>query len=272
MLFYICQSTEGNAGPRIVRAYPGTSAYLANRSKEDMLISLVKWAHDATQQSYNKPALPHLIIAYRKLDDSSQSEVYDVDTATENLLEKLNINDMPKLTKFIDYWQGKDEVEGVGKAKVDSAQALLEFYYASVSVVNFPGQDEPTRMHTQTETLYRQIVEKRKQSQDHRANVWMRMNAATFPLYVRKAFAHFSSNFQEPFDFYEAWFKLHPVSFKFDGAIFALAKQVRDLGKLDGMELWEKISGFVASCLLLNHVRNELPGGTAIHSWAYGIR
>lgn len=230
-----------------------------------MLVRLIEWAHIATEQSYNKPALPHLIIAYSTLDGSSQPEDYDVAKATQNLLGMLDVDELPKLKQYINYWQKKDGQAGTEKMKIGSAEELLRFYYASVSVVNFPNQTEPTRMHDQTKILYQQITKKRKESQKYRADVWMRMNAATFPLYVRKAFTHFASSSQEPFDFYEAWFKLHPITFDFRGAIFTLAKQVRDLGSLNGMKLWKNISGFVASCLLLNYVREEAPDGMQIY-------
>ena len=92
----------------------------------------------------------------------------------------------------------------------------------------------------------------------------MKWNAATLPLFVRKALTHFASNYEAPFNFSDAWVDLQHISFNFNGSIFSLASMVRKHRAVAGFDLWKEISGFVASCIFLSCVRTKQPGKNAV--------
>ncbi|UNI24922.1 hypothetical protein JDV02_010639 [Purpureocillium takamizusanense] len=241
--------------PRILYIFSDVVVYIQynRRRLEDTVLQLVKWAHNATEQAYNKPVLPCLVIAFMDRDGQVDTDDYDIDSARRNVFDKLNdISGMQELQWYINYWENN-------KQTIRSGEDLLGCYYSSVSVVNFPGKTRPTKIHEQTTKLYNQIARACKESQQRREDAWMKLNAATLPLYMRKAFTHFASNYTTPFDFSDAWVDLHQVSFNLQGSIFNLATKVGELRKVRGMGVWEEISGFVASCLLLKCARENYP-------------
>ncbi|KAL7755626.1 hypothetical protein ACKLNR_014153 [Fusarium oxysporum f. sp. zingiberi] len=241
--------------PRILYIFSDVVVYIPfNRIRlEDTLLHLVEWAHNATEQSYNKPVLPCAIIAFMNRDGQVNPKDYDIDAAKHTVFDKLkDFRNIKGLQSYVEYWESN-------KQTIDSVEALLRCYYASVSVVNFPNGMLPTKMHEQSTKLYSEIHRAFRESQQRRKTAWMQLNAAALPQYVRKAFTHFASNYTAPFDFSDAWVDLHQISFNFQGSIFNLATKVGLLKRWRGMEVWTEVAEFVASCLLLNCCRHKLP-------------
>lgn len=214
---------------------------------EDILFDLIKWAHDATEQSYNKPVLPYAVIVFVNKDRQEDQRDYDVNFARDSVFDNVNLDD--DLKWYVQYWE-----EG-GKPTIDSGEDLLKRYYKLVNVVHFPSEEEPTKMHEQVKKLYNEISSAHQATQQSRDKVWMKMTATTLPLYYRKAFTHFASNYTVPFDFSDAWIDLHHISFNLQGGVFNLATKVGVLKNQQGMDVWNEIAGFVASCLLLGCAR-----------------
>ncbi|PHH77916.1 hypothetical protein CDD80_7598 [Ophiocordyceps camponoti-rufipedis] len=245
--------------PRILYIFSDVVVYIVhNRIRlEDTLLHLIAWAHQATEQAYNKPVLPCAIIAFMNKDGQVDPEDYDIDTAKRNVFAKLNnIRRYPDLQQYVEYWEKNNN-------SIETAQALLSCYYSSVSVVNFPNGQLPSRMRKQAATLYNKISESCRESQKRRERARMMLSASTLPLYIRKAFTHFATHCHTPFDFSDAWIDLHSVSFNLEGSIFNLATKFGRLRRLRGMRVWEEIAPFVASCLLLNWFRKQPPGDFA---------
>jgi hypothetical protein len=214
------------------------------------------------EQSNNKPVLPHAVIAFSNHNGHVESELYETGKATEMLMNGIeDIRNIDRFQPYIEYWdkQHKD-MQNEGKHKIDSGKALLKCYYTDVRVIHFPSQDHPTAIHKQTKVLKREISLACQKSQEAREAVGMKLDTATIPLYVRTALSQFASSLSKPFDFGEAWFELHPVSFDFRGSILTLAKLARDSLNLNGINLWNKIGDFVASCFFLNSSRVDITG------------
>jgi hypothetical protein len=221
-----------------------------------MALELVQWAHNATEQSYNKPVLPHLVIALNKEEGNADQDLYNIQKAKKTLMDDIkNVHVNPRMEKYTKHWEKAEDNE-----EIDSGEALLDCYYSSVNVIHFPDKYSPTRMRKQIETLYEVLSKTCQESRKRRADMQMKLNAASFPLYTRKAFNRFASSFDQPFDFSEAWFDLNPVSFDFQSAILSLARHVSKDLDVKGMRLWEKLSDFIASCFLLNYCRIKIHG------------
>jgi hypothetical protein len=224
--------------------------------KEEMAVELVKWAHNATKQSYNKPTLPHLVIAVNSENEKADQNLYDIEKAKETLMKQIkNVHHKPQMTPYTKHWGNLDP-----EKEINSGEALLGCYYSSVNVIHFPDQYYPTKMCKQIDELYKVLSKTCQKSQNCRAEMQMKLDAATFPLYTRKAFSHFASSFDQPFDFKDAWFDLNPVSFDFKSAIIRLACDVSKDLNVKGMELWEKLTDFIAACFLLNWRRIRIHG------------
>ncbi|KAJ4183357.1 hypothetical protein NW755_009848 [Fusarium falciforme] len=245
--------------PRILYIFSDVVVFIPfNRIRlDDTIFQLVQWGHSATIQSYNKPVLPSAIIAFINRDEQVDPRDYDLEDARKSFFDKPSLQNVSRdkaLQPYIQYWETNGQ-------HIESAEELLSCYYSSVSVVHFPSGKRPTTMHQQVRKLYGRISEVCSESQKRRDAAWMKWNAATLPLFVRKAFTHFASNYETPFNFSDAWVDLQNISFNFNGSIFNLARMVRGQRKLShaGMPLWDDISSFVASCLFLNCVRTKQP-------------
>ncbi|RSL74673.1 hypothetical protein CEP51_011506 [Fusarium floridanum] len=245
--------------PRILYIFSDVVVFIPyNRiDLETAILNLIEWGHSATIQSYNKPVLPSVIMTFINRDGQVTADNYDLAKARESFfaeVAKKNIFRDSKLEKFIKYWEDNGQ-------QIASVEGLLHCYYSSVSVVQFPSGKDPTTMRQQIERFYGEITIMCSESRKQRDEAWMKWNAVTLPLFIRKAFTHFASNYDTAFNFSDAWVDLRNISFNFDGSIFNLARMVRAHRELSqtGMELWDDISGFVASCLFLNCVRTKQP-------------
>ncbi|KAI1204747.1 uncharacterized protein F4807DRAFT_446063 [Annulohypoxylon truncatum] len=261
------QGIASNLYPRILYIFSDVIIYvIENRRRHvDAFYDLINWAHYAMEQSYNKPVLPHVVLAFNRSEDDVELENEDSERATRSMMDNVRgIYEEPKFRPFLEYWNKKNKKYMDNPQTevpiINSGEALLRCYYAKITVVHFSNQKKPTRLRKQTEGLYRVVKTACEESHQKRAAVGMKMNAAKLPLYVRTALNQFGSSLDKPFDFSEAWFELNPVSFEFSSTIFTLAKLIRDLGKLNGMRLWCKLGDFVASCFYLNIYRNNMIG------------
>ncbi|KAI8712039.1 RING-type domain-containing protein [Fusarium sp. LHS14.1] len=243
--------------PRILYIFSDVVVFSFSRIRHnDTILQLVEWGHSAMMHSYNKPILPTAIIAFINRDDRLGPWKYDLGTARTSFFEMPSlqrISENKELQPYIQYRKTNGKI-------INSAEELLDCYYSSVSVMHFPNGNHPTTMHQQIQELYgiiNALSLKKKTTLDWKRWNW---NAATFPLFIRKAFAHFASKYETPFNFSDAWVDVQNFSLGFDRAIFNLARMAR--GRRDmsdaGIGLWEDMSGFVASCLFLRYAREKM--------------
>lgn len=148
------------------------------------------------------------------------------------------------------------------KQHIVSAEDLLSCYYSSVSVVHLPSGGRPTTMHKQIDKLHDRIIEVSSECQKRRDAVSMAWNAATLPLFARKAFAHFATMYDTPFNFSDVWVDIQNFSPGFNQTLFNLARMARghrELFKAD-VNLPVDLARFVASCLFLGCARAKQAG------------
>jgi len=87
----------------------------------------------------------------------------------------------------------------------------------------------------------------------------MLSDAETLNIYLQSAFDHFSQDLDTPFNFMDVSFKINPIPLDFGGNILKLALVMR--ARYDNArKLFEELSIMVASCILLDCVRQNFKG------------
>lgn len=94
-----------------------------------MFERLVEWAAAALETSSNQPVLPHAIIVLNASENNIDPELWDVNVATERLLEALShtIKQNVCFKKHAKLWADR------GK-QIDTVEQLMLSYYSSIRV------------------------------------------------------------------------------------------------------------------------------------------
>jgi hypothetical protein len=94
-----------------------------------VLERLVEWAAAALETSSNQPVLPHAIIALNASENNINQELWDVNTATERLLESLSqtVHQNACFKKHAQIWQDR-------KKRINTVEQLMLSYYSSLRV------------------------------------------------------------------------------------------------------------------------------------------
>ena len=94
-----------------------------------MFERLVEWAAVALETSSNQPVLPHAIIALNASENSIDPELWDVDVATERLLQSLSqtVHQNLCFKKHAQLW-------GERNRQIETVEQLMLSYYSSVRV------------------------------------------------------------------------------------------------------------------------------------------
>ena len=79
--------------------------------------------------SSNQPVLPHAIIALNASENDIDPELWNVDIATERILESLSrtVNQNATFRRYAQFWRER-------KRQVDNVEQLMLSYYSSVQV------------------------------------------------------------------------------------------------------------------------------------------
>jgi hypothetical protein len=90
---------------------------------------LVEWAATALETSSNQPVLPHAIIALNASENSVDPELWDVDVATERLLESLShtVHQNVCFKKHAQLWKDRNR-------QIETVEQLMLSYYSSLRV------------------------------------------------------------------------------------------------------------------------------------------
>jgi hypothetical protein len=101
----------------------------------------------------------------------------------------------------------------------------------------------------------------------HAKKKQMRMLANTEKLqfYLQAAYDHFTRDLNTPFDFVKEMLRHSPVSRNFEGNILNLAVLIKDSSvhpaiRNDAEQIFRTIGPMIASCVMLDAVRQKLPG------------
>lgn len=245
-------------------SFPGFTCRLSSltlvlRVIENAVERLIGWAASALEKSSNQPMLPHLIIALNASENSVPLDQWEVEYATRWLIsdDQQDILRNPKLQNYAQYWHNR-------KKSITSVKDLLLSYYYSVRVVRIPTKGRPKLISDQTSKLYNEITTACEQSRLQKRKLRMLLDADRLQPYLQYAFDHFSTTLDAPFDFVKASFLHQPTINNFGGNILKLAINMMDVweNRLDGEALFTELSALVASCIMLDSARHNIPGKT----------
>ena len=245
--------------PRLLYTFSDVIVFVLKNARviEKVLVRLVEWASAALEKSSNQPVLPHAIIALNASENNIEEDLWDVDKATETLMESLSkeVNRNPIFKKYAQFWRDRDR-------QIDSVQELLLSYYSSLYVVRIPADGRPNLINVQMEKLSHMVRWASKKARDRRADLRMLLDADEFQPYLQTAFDHFATNLDTPFDFVQASFANSPIPNDFGGNILKLAIQLMECWKdrARGLAIFEELSYLVVSCIMLNAARDKVRG------------
>ncbi|KAI1342705.1 hypothetical protein F5Y15DRAFT_373717 [Xylariaceae sp. FL0016] len=249
--------------PRILYTFSDVVVFVLRnpRSFESTVLSkLIRWGAASIDKSINQPALPHAIIVLNATDANVDENEWDVAKATKMLLTDIQdaIFREPVLRDYVQTWRRRGR-------QLDTTKDLLECYYASISVVRVPYKGSYMLMDEQAGKLSDLIKERCAASQAKKKQMRMLANTERLQFYLQAAYDHFTRDLNTPFDFVKETLRHSPVSRNFEGNILNLALSIKD-GKCDpalknnAEEIFRVIGPMVASCVMFDAVRQNIPG------------
>lgn len=219
---------------------------------------MLQWASTSIESSINQPVLPHVIIVLNATSTRIDDAEWDVQTATDRLLDyNANAFRVEPLKQYTDKWTKQGRV-------IKNTRDLIKCYYTDVRVVRVPTIGRFMLIKEQVDKLYLQLAEACSKSFNAKLQAWQSYTAAEFSLYVQAGIDHFTSRPKEPFNFVDVALKLNPLPQSFSGHLFALAVEAtfRDPhGYMkDESKTIFKLTSLVASYILLDCIRYRRRG------------
>ena len=223
---------------------------------EEVFEKLVLWAEAALEKSSNQPVLPHAIIVLNASEHDIDPDLWDIDVATEKLLESLSetVLQNPTFKMCARFWRERSRI-------IRTVEELLLSYYSSIRVVRIPTIGRPNLISNQINRLHNTILTACRISRETRLALRMLLDADELQPYLQYAFDHFACNLDTPFDFVQASFTNSPIPTDFGGNILKLAINFMEaLPMLDGPTIFHELSTMVASCIMLDSARHKIRG------------
>ncbi|KAH9908286.1 hypothetical protein F4778DRAFT_716781 [Xylariomycetidae sp. FL2044] len=273
--------------PRILYTFSDVIVFVLRNPRtfqSAVALRLIEWAAEVLNASTNQPRLPHAIIVLNAADARTQPSQWDIEHATESLLNTVKDTEVSKeeskrVSELMRHWDMPEK-------PVRTVRDLLLCYYSSVRVVYVPDHEQYLRMDGQVEKLHAEIRAACADSQNTKKQARMRMNADELDELFQKAFEHFSKSLDSPFDLVEAARKDAAIPRDFGGNITKLAVTIRDnmervrpgdadggkeetrekgVGKIEGhqtsvRDIFRPLGLMVASCILLECSRGNWKG------------
>lgn len=149
--------------------------------------------------------------------------------------------------------------------RVLSARELLECYYRSVRVIRIPAKspDIYNLINTQILQLREEIVQV-CQIADYEKRYKRRLaNVDELQEYLQAGFDHFANDIDAPFDFRTVSARNKLIAHDFSDHILTLARTIHESTcreRLEPKMLFAGLCSLIASCILLDYVRNNLQG------------
>ncbi|OQO14747.1 hypothetical protein B0A48_00129 [Cryoendolithus antarcticus] len=241
--------------PRLLYTFSDVICFVLRNPS--VLERLVDWAAAALEKSSNQPVLPHAILVLNASENDIPEDLWDVDNATESLMESLarTVYQNSTFKRYAQFWRERNR-------SVESVQDLVLSYYSSLRVVRIPTTGRPKLIREQVEKLSDGIRWASKQSRERKLELRMLLDADDFAPYLSNAFDHFAENLNTPFDFVQASFVNSPIPNDFGGNILKLALQVMEcwVDVAKAAPIFEELSYLVASSILLDAARHKIRG------------
>jgi len=224
---------------------------------ESVFERLIDWAAAALEKSSNQPVLPHAIIVLNASENDIHPDLWDVDIATERMLESMsrNVHQNATFKKYAHFWRERDR-------NITTIRQLIHAYYSSVRVVRIPTSGRPNLIQRQVYKLQEQIGSACAKARERKATLRMLLNADELQTYLQFAFDHFACDLETPFDFVQASFTNSPIPLDFGGNILKLALSLMETWEnaIDGEIIFTELSYMVASCIMLDSARSKIRG------------
>ncbi|KAI0552170.1 hypothetical protein F4679DRAFT_571841 [Xylaria curta] len=249
--------------PRILYTFSDCVIFVLRnpRSFESTVLNrLIKWGAASIDKSINQPVLPHAIIVLNATDPNVDEKEWDVSKATQMLLSDVSdaIWREPILQQYAETWRRRGR-------RLNTTRELLECYYASVHVVRIPYKGSYMLMNEQVGKLSDLIKDRCATALSNKKQVRMLANAEKLDFYLQAALDHFTLDLHTPFDFVKEMLQHSPVSRNFEGSILSLALLIKENSvhpaiRNDAEWIFRTIGPTIASCVMLDAVRQKLPG------------
>jgi hypothetical protein len=165
------------------------------------------------------------------------------------------VNRDPEYSNLRDQWNESGR-------HVRTMKDLLECYYSSITVVRIPGGSRYMMIDDQIRKLQEVITRRCVESFNAKRRSRMISNSEILNVYLQCAFDHFSRDLDKPFNFMDISFKINPIPQDFGGHILKLAVALKARFNDPG-RIFKELSHMVASCILLDCVRQKLRGMSA---------
>ncbi|KAM7198241.1 hypothetical protein V8F20_006268 [Naviculisporaceae sp. PSN 640] len=247
--------------PRILYTFSDVIVFVLREARmfqSEVLPHLAQWAQSSIDKSVNQPALPHIIIVLNATDNTVDSSHWDSGFATEKLLDdyKDSVFQVADLHQIV---TGLRE-NGI---PIRTTKELLDFYYASITVVRIPVKGNYLQIEEQVGKLYNAIQQKCDVNHQRKKSARMLLNAERLQQYVTSAFDHFSRRLDQPFNFVKEALRYTPIPKDFGGHILNLILALYDTNNghdHDPCDLLKRLSQPIAYCLMLAAAREDMQG------------
>lgn len=210
------------------------------------------------ESSVNQPALPQVLIVLNASDPSMAEDEWDVQTATERLMErvKLAIWSDP-IKKYMDKWSKRGR-------EIGSCENLIKCYYSNVRVVRMPSKGRNTLVKAQVDKLHLELQQACQASFKAKWEARQYCTIDELNRYLQVAFDHFITKPNEPFNFIDVALKADPIPQGFSDHIMTLAyaacMKTRFGHAIQAPDIFRKLSIVVASCIMLDCTKYKRPG------------
>jgi hypothetical protein len=116
-------------------------------------------------------------------------------------------------------------------------------------------------MHQQALKLHTEIRQGVAIAQERKVKLRMLLSAIDFQTCFRQALDHFCCAIDRPFDYVQSSFSNHRLSSGLSQNILSMAILLKDaLKKPDAATIWDRLSGYLASCIMIHAIRNNVKG------------
>ncbi|KAF2188984.1 hypothetical protein K469DRAFT_684250 [Zopfia rhizophila CBS 207.26] len=245
--------------PRLLYTFSDVIVFVLRNPKtfeSSVLSKLINWASASMEKSLNQPTLPHAVIALNATDMEVDQQEWDPEYATKMLMATVSmaINRDPSYRALREYWIGRGR-------RIVTMKDLLECYYSSVTVVRIPIKGRYMKIDQQIDKLHTILSRRCSESFKSKRRSRMLSNSEELNVYLQCAFDHFSHDLDIPFNFMDVAFRINPIPLDFGGNILKLAVAIKNCRRFsDPRNIFKELSFMVASCIMLDCVRQSLKG------------
>ena len=208
--------------------------------------------------------LPFAIIVINAVDNHTDESLLDPQKATNTFLDSLEraVHKNHNFVKWARFWRERGR-------EIESTRDLIKAYYTDVKIVLIPEKGRPGQVHRQYRILFEQITHAARRSETKRIAARLLLTSAQFNPYLQIAYEHFSRTLEVPFDFFKASQAFTEPSQNTNPILGLIRSYLAVWPMATSQELLNKLSPLIASSIMLDVVRQQLPGKHEVHFPAY---